>query len=293
MKKLFIFFVAALSLCACNTRKEQLAKEISSNDSLRSIVEQKENELNDLISTLNEVQDGFDAINAAEGRINVERQRGEGSNREMLRENLAEIQKSMQVNRELIESLRQQLKESSIYTSNLKTSLEQTINRLTQQLEEKTQEVAQLQKTLAEKNITIAEQTEEISNLTNNVRELNDNVRELDKQNTQRAQTVAQQDKELHTAYYVFGTKKELKEQRILADGEVLRSGNFAKDYFTKIDTRTTKVIHLYSKNATLRTSHPAGTYSLDKDANGQYTLRITDPDRFWSTSKYLVIVVK
>ncbi|MCQ2293775.1 MAG: hypothetical protein MJZ54_07050 [Bacteroidaceae bacterium] len=293
MKKLLILFVAALSLCACNTRKEQLAQQINSNDSLRSIVEQKENELNDLISTLNEVQNGFDAINAAEGRINVARQRGEGNSREVMRESLAEIQKTMQVNRELIAALRQQLKESSIYTSNLKTSLEETINRLTTELETKTAEVNRLQAELEQKNATIAQQSEQITNLNNNVRDLNNNVRELDKQNTQRAQTVAQQDKDLHTAYYVFGTKKELKEQHILADGEVLRSGNFAKDYFTKIDTRSTKVIHLYSKNASLRTNHPSGTYSLDKDANGQYTLRITDPDRFWSTSKYLVIVVK
>lgn len=40
-------------------------------------------------------------------------------------------------------------------------------------------------------------------------------------------------------------------------------------------------------------TSHPASSYSLDKDAQGQYTLRITNPQAFWSVSKYLVITVK
>lgn len=40
-------------------------------------------------------------------------------------------------------------------------------------------------------------------------------------------------------------------------------------------------------------TSHPAGSYSLEKDAQGQYILRITNPQTFWSVSKYLVIVVK
>ncbi len=40
-------------------------------------------------------------------------------------------------------------------------------------------------------------------------------------------------------------------------------------------------------------TAHPEGSYTLDRDAQGQYTLRITDPNRFWSVSKYLVIVVK
>ena len=88
-------------------------------------------------------------------------------------------------------------------------------------------------------------------------------------------------------------TKKELKEQSILNDGEVLRQGNFNKDYFTKIDTRVDKVIKLYSKSATLKTNHPAGSYSLEKNPKGQYVLRINDPDKFWSISKYLVIIVK
>ena len=73
----------------------------------------------------------------------------------------------------------------------------------------------------------------------------------------------------------------------------MLKSDDFNKDYFTKIDIRVTKVIKLYSKKAELKTSHPAGSYTLDKDAQGQYTLRITNPQSFWSVSRYLVIVVR
>ena len=40
-------------------------------------------------------------------------------------------------------------------------------------------------------------------------------------------------------------------------------------------------------------TSHPASSYTLQRDANKQYVLRITDPQQFWSTSKYLVVLVK
>ena len=72
----------------------------------------------------------------------------------------------------------------------------------------------------------------------------------------------------------------------------MLRS-NFNKEYFTKIDIRIDKEIKLYSKSAEILTSHPAGSYTLQRDANKQYVLRITNPDSFWSTSKYLVIQVK
>ena len=68
---------------------------------------------------------------------------------------------------------------------------------------------------------------------------------------------------------------------------------NFNKDYFTKIDIRQWKEIKLYSRKAEMKTPHPAGSYSLDRDANDQYVLHILDPQKFWSTSKYLVILVK
>ena len=85
----------------------------------------------------------------------------------------------------------------------------------------------------------------------------------------------------------------ELKEQKIISDGDVLKSSDFNKDYFIKIDIRYDKKIKLYSKNAKLLTTHPSGTYVLEKDKLGQYELQITDPNKFWSVSRYLVIQVK
>ena len=70
-------------------------------------------------------------------------------------------------------------------------------------------------------------------------------------------------------------------------------SKDFNKDYFTKIDIRIDKEIKLYSKSAQIMTSHPAGSYTLQPDANKQYVLRINNPEAFWSTSKYLVVLVK
>ena len=70
-------------------------------------------------------------------------------------------------------------------------------------------------------------------------------------------------------------------------------TGNFNKSYFTKIDIRVQKEIKLYSKSAKILTMHPSSSYTLQQDANKQYVLRISNPQLFWSTSKYLVIQVK
>ena len=205
---------------------------------------------------------------------------------EEIMENLAFIQRTMQLNRELIARLQQQLKTNTSASSKLKATLEATIEGLNAELEAKNKQIADLTAELEQKNLYIAKQGEQITSL-------NKNVSDLTAQNEAKTRTMAAQDKEIHTGWYVFGTKRELKEQNILQRGDVLRSDQFNKDYFTRVDIRVDKVIKLYSKSAKLLTNHPAGSYSLDRDSQGQYTLRITNPQEFWRASRYLVIVVK
>ena len=100
------------------------------------------------------------------------------------------------------------------------------------------------------------------------------------------------QDKQGYVAWFVFGTTKELKELDIIDENQVLYE-DFSKYSFTKIDIRIDKEIKLYSKSARVLTSHPASAYTLKPNEMKQYVLRITDPQLFWSTSRYLVILAE
>lgn len=283
--KRFVFIATAglaLTFGACQDKKNAMETvPVEQRDSLNRIIEQKENEINDMMATINDIEDGLREINAAEKRVSVARQ-GEGSNQKLrIKENMEFIQSTMAQNRELVKKLQQQLRESSFKGDQLR----RTIDNLTAQLEEKEKQLQQLRAELEQKNIHIAEQAERIEGLTQNVNSLVDET-------NQKQQTINTQDKQLNTAWYVFGTKRELKEQNILRDGDVLRA-NFNKDYFTKIDIRIDKEIKLYSRSAKILTSHPVSSYTLTQDANRQYVLRVTNPSLFWSTSKYLVVLVK
>ncbi|MBO6188116.1 MAG: hypothetical protein J6O23_06370 [Prevotella sp.] len=283
MKKLFVFVMCMTAMVACNQKKSETAdlRLTQQTDSLNRIIAQKDNEINDMMATMNDIEEGFRAINAAEDRVSVARQ-GEGASAaERIRENMQFIQQRMQQNRELINKLRNQLRQSSVKGDELR----RTLDNLTQQLEEKDSQLKALQAELEAKNIQIGELTEQVTDLSTDVSNLKEET-------TQKSQTITAQDKQLHTAWFVFGTKKELKEQRIIEDGEVLRS-NFNQSYFTKIDIRVDKEIKLYSRSAKMLTDHPSSSYTLTQDANKQYVLRITNPEQFWSTSKYLVILVK
>lgn len=285
MKKAVIIMLATATLAACNNKKED-TKDLASQsivDSLTEVINQKDNELNDIMSTFNDIEQGFREINEAEGRVNLSKNSGEASAKDEIMENIAFIKRTMQLNKQRIAKLKEQLKESSFNS----TKLQATIEALSKELTAKNAQIEELQAELDSKNVHIADQNKQIS-------ELNTNVNTLTADNAAKARAMEQQDKQLHTAWYVFGTKKELREQHILeGSSRVLKASNYNRDYFTKIDIRVDKVIKLYSKSAKLLTSHPAGSYSLDKDANGMYTLRITNPDTFWSASKYLVVVVK
>jgi chromosome segregation ATPase len=233
------------------------------------------------MGTMNDIEAGFRAINEAEQRVSVARQVEGTSSTDRIRENMQYIQQSMQQNRELINKLRNQLRQGSVHSDQLR----RMVDNLTRQMEEKDAQIRQLQAELQAKDMQIGELTEKVEDLSNSVSTLREET-------TQKSQTISTQDKQLNTAWFVYGTKSELKEQHIIQDGKVLQS-NFNREYFTKIDIRVDKEIRLYSRSAKLLTSHPASSYTLVQDAQKQYVLRIQNPQLFWSTSKYLVVLVK
>lgn len=291
MKKLlFAALAATVALASCDGLGGGSKALQAQNDSLMSELNARNSELDEMMGTFNEISEGFRQINEAENRVDLQRGAvAEGtSNREQMVKDVEFIKNQMQENREQIAKLQSQLSSSRTQSAQLRKALES----LQQQLQEKEARLVSLQEELAARNVRIQELDDAVTSLTS------DN-QQLTAENEAKAQTVAQQDADLHRAWFVFGTLKELREQNIVTNsglfrkGDVLKSENANKDYFTECDIRTTKEIKLYSKSAKLLTTHPDGSYSLDKDSNGEYTLHITNPDNFWSASKYLVIQVR
>ena len=283
MRKIISIFAFVMLLASCQEKKNVPVMENSNSvrDSLQQVIDFKDREINDILGTMNEIQEGFRLINAAEGRMSIIKS-GEATNKtEQLRENIRDISELMEHNRELIAKLRQQVRESSVRSDQFKT----VIDNLVQQLEDNDAQLQKLQAELQEKDIHIAELDQTVANL-------NTSIASLKEESASKTATIAAQDKQINTAWYVFGTKKELQSQNIYEKGRVLQS-NFNKNYFTKIDIRIEKEIKLYSKSVKIMTSHPANSYQLIQDANKQYVLRINNPQSFWSTSKYLVVLVK
>jgi hypothetical protein len=161
-------------------------------------------------------------------------------------------------------------------------------------------------KQMAEKDTELARLNTELANLNVNVKGLNQKIETItaesdatikEKNAAIDAQTIA-----MNTAYYAFGTKKELDEKNVIEkEGGVLGMGktlkmkkDFNRDYFRRIDIRELTSLSLNTKKAKLVSFHPDGSYHfVMTDKKTVESLVIDKPEDFWKASKYLLIVVE
>lgn len=275
-----VLCVAALASCTNVKREKELT---ARNDSLTVALNEKNVALDQAMQAIADIQEGFRVINEAEGRVAIQSQGAEGiTDAQRLKEDILFIQQKMADNRKQIEDLQKKLAAGGAETANLR----KVLANLQKELEAKVVRIAALQGELASKNIRIAELDSAVVMLTGDVNALQEIT---DVQQGVIEQQIAQ----LNTAWYVYGTAKELKEQNILKNGKVLSSTEFNKNYFTEIDVRDDKVFPLYAKHAKLLTAHPDGSYEFTKDDEKLLTFHIIDADAFWSVSRYMVIQVR
>lgn len=275
MKKIILSIVAVaalLSSCQDGPKREQL---ISQNDSLQAVIASRDADLEEMLYTINRVEEGFRAINEAQGRINLDAVGSEKSRTESIENDFAYINETLQRNKQEIENLRAQLSKNQGAYKQLKSMLD----NLQAQFDKKSAELEAMQAELSKRDIRIEQ--------------LDRTVEQLAQSNERSEQTIEIQDAELNTVWYAVGTKRELKDENILKSGDVLRATNANLGYFTKADLRELRTINTYARRAKLLTTHPEGSYTLERDANKQYVLTITDAVAFWSVSKYLVIQVR
>lgn len=290
MKKLLVTgSLCLIVLASCNVKSSDEYKALQAErDSLLQISSQSNNELSEVNSLINEIEENFKQIREAEKYLTIEsKAKGEMSNdtKTRVRDNFEMVNEILKKNKADIDRLNQRLKSNSGQMSGLKT----TIERLNTELAERANTITELQGSLATRDAQIAA-------LQTDVQALTENVDNLANQTVEQASKIKEQDKELNTAYYIFGTSKELKESKVvtggfLASSKILKEG-IEKSKFIKVDIRQTNSIPLYDKKAKLLSDHPKDSYSLEKDATGKMVIKISDYARFWSLTKFLVVEV-
>lgn len=285
MKKVVLFCIVFIFVfvSSCVKNSSEYKNLQAQRDSLALANEKNAAEMEEILSLLNEVEDNFKNIKSAENYLSVQSNApGEltPNTRERIHSDMQLVTETLEKNRQKIAELEKKLKNASVQSSQLK----QTVNKLRTELDQKTMALVALNEELERKN-------EQISELSVNVSNLSRDVQELRAQSNAQQQTITQQQKEITTVYYCFGTSNELKKQKILVNDQL--GSNFNRDYFIKvIDYNKLITVPLWAKKGKLLSKHPNGSYEFVKDANNQVELRILDPNNFWSLTKYLVVLV-
>ena len=113
----------------------------------------------------------------------------------------------------------------------------------------------------------------------------------------QQKSTIQVQDADLNAVWYCVATSKKLKDTKIISNTGLFQAKkvlatDFDKTAFTKVDLRNVSSIPTNSKNVKIISSHPQSSYKLVTGDDKNITIQITDPSKFWSVSKYLVVQI-
>ena len=271
-------------LASCVSRQVAVEAE-SRSDSLELVVSAKDSLINAVFADINAISENLALIKSRENLITVAGE-SEGGRRpvEEIDNDIKAIDRLLRENRAKIESL--QRSAARLRKANLRIDgLEKMIADMNRQLAEKKAEVEQLRESLVRMGDEVKSLTEEVAVRSAEVENLSGEKVELQNQ--------------LNTVYYIVGAEKELRDAQIINKqgfiGRTLtvgRNSNF--DSFTMADSRLLSEVLVGQKKATLVTSHPEGSYELVTDANKVVEkLIITDPVRFWESSKILIISYK
>lgn len=270
-----------VALAGCNHKTSSYKALEQERDSLLLEGQKKTAEINQMLGVMNMIDENFTQIREAENYVTFQTNQENISNDSIdhIVQDIELIRNTLLENKNQIASLKRQL-----YTSRSATKeMKRMVQRMSAKIEEHAATITKLQALLASKDVRIKE-------LDELVKTLNDTLSTLQGTVAEKEGRITMQEQSINKVWYVFGTKKELRDQKIYTRNGLLKEG-FNKNYFLEADSRQLTEISLYSRKAKLLTNHPVNSYKLEK-VNEYLVLKITDPKKFWEISHYLVIEV-
>ena len=271
-----------------NRLEEEAMRQDSINAALQDSINTANAEKDSLMQLMGDIADGMQQIKELEDIVSVNNLNGETPDRKkQLRDDIVLIQQSINKHKQRLEELEKRLKQSTNYNS----SMQKSIANLKSQLDEQQKTINNLTEQLAAAHVQIKNLNQSVDSLNT----VNKNVTKEKEAAQQESKQLTNEVTNLNTCYYVIGSKKELKANKIIETGFLRKTkileGDFEMSYFTKADRRTLNEIPLHSAKAEVMTNHPKDSYEIVDHGNIK-TLRILNPYRFWEKTNFLVVKV-
>lgn len=281
LKRIVIIPMLALIFVACGTNK-QVDSLTNSNDSLQSVVTQKDSIINDAFTSISEIAANIEQITQRE-KIVTTQAVGDltKSAKAQISDNITAINELLEQNRVTIARL--QNSANKLKAANVKIDALQKL-------------VAQLQAQIDEKDVQLAQLSDKIKALNVEVASLGRTVSNLQGDKAQLEESVTEKENQLNTVYYIIGVEKELVRKDIIDKKGFIGktrtlSDNASMADFSKADARTLERIPVGKSKIKIVTSHPTNSYmTVMGDRNVVQEIVITDKTAFWANSKILIV---
>lgn len=289
MKKIIFLFTLTMivSIISTSCKNSQSGNWKNERDSVLNVNNQQKMVLDDLTAALLEVSSSIDSIAMQEKTLMKPAGDGKALTKEQMLQNLAEFRKLLSAKQQQLNKLQTSLNSRNDQLA----KLSRVVKYLNEEIEKKDALISKLETQLQQKNVDIDNLRAEMGTMSTTINSLEDKTLE-------QAQVIDQQATALSTVYYIIGTGKELKEKGVMKSGGLLsgKKVNYSamdKQVFTQADMESLTDIPITGKSPKIMTGMPKDSYELVEESKSSYRLKITDPSKFWSISKYLIIQVK
>ena len=288
MKKIIIgsFIIAAAALTGCENYKDELAQMTVTKDSIVAVAGAKDKAIDEFITSFEEIEGTLAEVTSKQHSI----QQRTGNVTEMNQNAKDRIKTEIAAIKQLMEESKAQSEELSrkLKNSNFKVSKFEKM-------------VASLNADIAAKDSQMVVLNDQLLALNGQVTNLNTSVAALNVKDSVNNDIIQRQTTKMNTGYVAVGTYKKLRDTQVVTkEGGFLGLGkeeklstNLNTEAFKSIDITQLQTIPVNVKDVKLVTVHPANSYSIEKQNDKVSEIKITDAEKFWSTSKYLVVMTE
>jgi hypothetical protein len=268
----------------CENHEKELAALTFQKDSLISVSSAKDQSIEEFFTSFEEIESNLSAITAKQNIIaektNDDKEVSKDT-RQQINAQIAAISQLMDDTKAKTEELSRKLKNSNFKLAKFEKM------------------VASLNTQIAEKDTQLVVLNDRVVALNTEVTNLNTTVASLNTKDSVNTEVISAQTKKMNTGYVAVGDYEKLRDEQVVTKAggflglgkEEKLSSSLNQDAFKPIDITQLSNIPVGAKEVKIVTVHPVGSYSIEMQNDKVSEIRITDASKFWSTSKYLVVM--
>ena len=291
-----LILLSGATSCLDVKESEEYKKVLFDRDSLIENIEEKDEELRSFAKEFDQIERNLSAIDSNKARLIRMSAQGKISQRELIHSMISDIYIALDQNQAAIRRL-----ENGTQPKSGSAGLSAIVSTLKHNLFLKEEEIELLKSELASMELEVRNLKDAVEFKEKLLAQRDTLLARQGAQLQKQEQLIRQKEAEMVRAYYFRGTTAELvkagiirKEGGIAGLGSVKVLGEkLGGDKMRVLNIKTDKMLLVgrYRKKKVI-SNHPYDSYFfLAKD--GQIYLKVSNPERFWSVSKYLVVAVE